>query len=235
MIESKKKILSHIELDNLSRLLEEMTLPGSSEPKVARLLKMQRLTNYYLVLFRLRTIVSPWLPEWVRCLWMPSDLFAVYWLYYCSSIHLLLVLVFVPIIIFIPWHRKEFGRYLNPSKKDKLHRDAQFIEQLLKFDKATLTYGLLWYRHHWSSPEGRVGLLVGDLRKLGLVPALAAVIISMATWYKDDSNPYLWGLVVIIATSYLMALLVLSRERPQQVIQLLEYAIQNTYQCNTTP
>lgn len=223
-------------IDKLSRLLDEMTWPGISEPKVARLLKMQRLRDYCLVGCLLLTVASPWLPPWMQCLWItPSELPDALLLGYCLSLNLIFVLVIVPISIFIKWHRKEFGRYLNPSKKDKLHRDAQFIEQLLKFDKATLTYGLLWYRHHWSSPEGRVGLFVGDLRKLGLFPALAALIISIATLFKEDSNPYLWGPVVIVATFYLLAFLVFSRERPQQVIQLLEYAIQHAYQCNTTP
>lgn len=229
MLETKK-------LDDLFRLLDEMTWPGVSEPKVARLLKMQRVQNYCLIGYLLLTVASPWLPAWMQCFSItPSELPDALLIGYCLSLNLILVLVFVTTYIFIAPHRKEFGRYLNPSKKDKLHRDAKFIKQLLTFDKAILTYGLLWYRHRWSSPEGRVGLFVGDLRKLGLFPALAALIISIATWCKEDSNPYLWGPVVIVAASYLMALLILSRERPQQVIQLLEYAIQHTYQCNTTP
>jgi hypothetical protein len=195
---------------------------------------MQSLRNYCLIGFLLLLLAYPFLPALGQCFGitlseLPDALLVV------SYLILILFLVVVATSPYITWHLKEFGRYLNPSKKDKLHRDAKFITQLLTFDKATLTYGLLWYRHRWSSPEGRVGLFVGDLRKLGLFPALAALIISIATLFKEDSNPYLWGPVVIVAASYLMALLILSRERPQQVIQLLEYAIQHAYQCNTTP
>lgn len=220
MLESEK-------LDKLSCLLDEITWPGISEPKVSRLLKMQRLQNYCLIGVPLLIITYHFLPALGQCFAIPDTLLVVSYLILLPGV--------VATTSYVGWHRKEFGPYLNPSEKDKLHRDAEFIKQLLKFDKAALTYGLLWYRHRWSSPEGRVGLLVGDLRKLGLFPALAALIISIATLCKEDSNPYLWGPAAIAAGFYLMALLILSRERPQQVIQLLEYAIEHADQGTVNP
>lgn len=129
-----------------------------------------------------------------------------------------------------PLHRKQRFPGLWTSQENALHRDAKFTIQLLTFDKATLAYGLLKYRHRWLSPEGHVALLVGDLRKLGLFPALVALIISVATLFKEntDTHLYIWGLTVIVTILYLMAFFALSRERPPQVIKLLEYAIQHT-------
>lgn len=229
-------------LDDLSRLLEEMTQPEISYPKFAPLLIMWRLLKYFLIGFLLTVIALFALVRWRQRLettppGFHDDLLAVY---------LLLVVLFLAIVttlifgfLYITWHRKQLVPYLFPSLKNTLHRDAKLITQLWTFDKATLVYGLLKYRHRWLSSEGRVAALVGDFRKLGLFPALAALFISAATLFKEDSNPFLsflWDFLAIVAIFYLIVFVaLLSRERPQQVIQLLEYAIQHADQYNTTP
>ncbi|MCE4363169.1 hypothetical protein [Xanthomonas citri] len=56
--------------------------------------------------------------------------------------------------------------------------DAQFLVRLAEFDKITLEHGLLQYKHHWSIVDGRVALLVDDIRKIGIFPAFAAAATS---------------------------------------------------------
>jgi hypothetical protein len=67
---------------------------------------------------------------------------------------------------------------LSALKKD-LHLDEKFITRLLRFDKETLAYGLLQYRYRWSFAEGRIVLISGELRKLGIFPALAALMYAI--------------------------------------------------------
>jgi hypothetical protein len=133
---------------------------------------------------------------------------------------------------------KEMAR-MCPSRENALHRDAKFIGRLLEFDKATLSYGLLQYRFRWSTNENDIAVLMGDLRKIGLIPALAALFISMyAAVSAGDSNPALLLLrdfVFAVVILYLISFLALSRRRHKQVIQLLEYAIQHADQYNTSP
>lgn len=156
-------------------------------------------------------------------------------------LHLVLGLVYLTTVIASAFHiiwrdRKQPFFPMLIALKNDLHRDAKLITRLLTFDQATLAYGLLQYHHCWSSFDGRVAGLAGDLRKFGLFPALAAVCISAATLLKEDSNLFLWVPVTVAAIFYLMALFALvSRERPQQVIQLMEYAIQHADQRSTTP
>lgn len=67
----------------------------------------------------------------------------------------------------------------------------------------------------------------GDVRKLGLFPALAAASLSATTLLKEDSTFFLWAPVILACCFYLIAFHAFSqRERPEQVIALLEYAVQ---------
>ncbi|WP_158684117.1 hypothetical protein [Stenotrophomonas sp. MYb57] len=128
-------------------------------------------------------------------------------------------------------HRKKpFAAMLAALERD-LQEDADVLNKLWAFDKAALAYGLLQYRHRWSSFDGRISVAAGDLRKLGLFPALAAASISASTLLKEGSNIFLWAPVMLTACFYLVAFVAYaSRERPQQVIELLEYAIHHADQ-----
>ena len=132
------------------------------------------------------------------------------------------------------WFQGKHGVWI--TLENDLRHDAKSIAQLRMFNKATLAYGLLQYRYRSSFLESRAALIGGNLRKLGLFPALAALAVSGAVLYKEDSNLFLWGSVILAAIFYLVALVAsLSLERHPQVIQLLEYAIQHPDQGNATP
>lgn len=231
-------------LDDLARLLKEMTRPGISHPKFARLLTMERLLvgsviGLLLLSLMLFHLVAWWRPE-LTTLEFDDALLVIAYLFAI----LLLVLLMTPSAYFLyfKWHRKQLAPYVSASLENALHRDSEFIKQLSTFNKATLAYGLLQYRHGHSSSEHRATAFIGDLRKLGLLPACLALFISLgsiATLFKGDKNPFFLFLAefsLALVILYLMASLgFLSRERPQQVIQLLEYAIQHANQGNATP
>lgn len=233
MLETKK-------IDDLFCLLRIMTRPWTGHPKAAPLLIMWRLLKCSLSGLVLTVIAYSWLPAlWQRFEVTPSELHDALFVVNCLFIAFLVVsmmIIFAGLLYIAP-HRKELVPYLCP--KDELHRDAEFITQLLAFDKATLAYGLLQYPHRWLFTEDLVAVLAGDLRKLGLFPALTALLISAAILFKADSNPFLLflrDLVAIVVIYYVAAFLnFLSSKRPRHVIKLLEYAIQYADQCNTTP
>lgn len=123
-------------------------------------------------------------------------------------------------------HRKQRFPGLLARIKLDIQADANFLTQLQSYDKPTLEYALLQYRYRWNVFDGRVGLLTGDLRKLGLFPALTASAMAASTLLKNDSNMYLWMPLILAACFYLVAFHAHGRrERPQQVVDLLDYAI----------
>jgi hypothetical protein len=108
-----------------------------------------------------------------------------------------------------------------------LHADTDHLGRLAAYDKATLQYALLQYRHHWDSVDSRVGMLIGDLRKLGVFPALAIYAMSASTLIKNESSYWLWLPLGVTTLLYSFQLFAHSgRERPQQVAELLRHAIE---------
>ena len=102
--------------------------------------------------------------------------------------------------------------------------------RLQSFNRATLEYAQLQYRHSWTSFDKRVSILAGDLRKIGLFPALAAIAMSAGTLLGENSNVYLCVPLILAGSFYLIAFFALAqRERSDQVIALLEYAVSHTH------
>lgn len=240
MLETKK-------IDDLFCLLRIMTRPWTGHPKAAPLLIRWSQLKCSLSGLVITLILYAWLPAlWQPFKVAPSELRDALLVVNCLFIVFLVVSVMIILagLLYIAPHCKELVHYLL-YQKDELHRDAEFISQLLTFDKATLAYGLLQYPHRWLYTENLVAALAGDLRKLGLFPALTVLLISAATLFKgygDPSGPsdpslfFLRNLVVIVAIYYVVAFLnFLSSMKPRHVIKLLEYAIQHADQCNTTP
>ena len=177
-------MLKNEKLDELSSLLEKMTQP---DPKW--LLIMKRLPVLFVMGFSVITLTLFHLNAWWRPELTTSEFDnALLVIVYLFAI-LLLFLLMTPLahLLYIMWHRKQFAPYLF-SKDHGLQRDAIFIERLLEFDKATLAYGLLQYRHKQLFPERLATASLGDLRKLGLLPACLALFISLGstTWLKED-------------------------------------------------
>lgn len=135
-------------------------------------------------------------------------------------------------------HKRRTSPILARLEMD-LSADATFVKRLQTFDRPTLEYALSQYRHHWESANGRVTLMAGEIRKVGLFPALVAASMAASTLLKEDGNLLLWAPLILACCFYLLGTMVLSRtERSGQVIKLLEYAISQHHQSlpaqNTT-
>jgi hypothetical protein len=219
-------------LDDLFSLLEEMTQSKFKYPKLAPPPIMQCFQKYSIrgflftsLLFLVLAVVQV-IRQHLGITSPPG--------FYLAALILILILqafgiVYVMTVVATAWWdgKQHFPAMLIALKKD-LHSDEKFITRLWTFDKETLAYGLLQYRHRWAFAEGRVVAMAGNMQKLGLVPAMAALLISAATFLRENNNAFVWATVIITAFLYLVALYVLdSLERPKQVIRLLEYAIQH--------
>lgn len=156
---------------------------------------------------------------------LPEPVAAIY------LIGVLLMVLYVATVIVnsvrIVWRyrHERFPAILGALEID-LKADAVFLAQLRAFDKPTLEYGLIQYRNHWGRPDKRLASLAGDIRRIGLLPALTAATMTAATLMKDGSTVLFWGPLIITCCFYLMGFIVVNqRERPEQVITLLEYAV----------
>lgn len=220
-------------LNELFGLLETMTQAKTSYPESSP--KMQRLQKHFIrgCLFTASVFV-------VLALGLAA------WQHYEGPAHpafyyVLLSVPLIPLVLFV-WmnfnialdQRRQHSSIMLTALKKDLHRDAEFVTRLLKFDKATLAYGLVQYRHRWSSFERRLAALA---RKPGLFAVVAVLIYLSAALLLEEKDSYLllWGLGIAAVILYAEAFeAFISLERPKQVIKLLEYAIQHIDQCNTT-
>lgn len=218
----------------LFQLLKDMTVPppkGASSPPPKPL--MQRIEKWLLIALVAALLLLVIAVAWYRFeSSAPSSGINV--VTGALSIAVLLLAVLYPIVstINMAWtawrERHEYFPVLFAAMQRNLQTDATFLARLWGFDKRTLEYGLIQYRHHWSMPDRRVGSLVGDIRKIGLFPALAATVVSAATLMKAGSNLYLWIPVAVTCALYMVGFITVNQhERSEQVIALLEYAIRH--------
>ena len=227
-------MLQEDKLDALLQLLKDMTDPTSRDtPPASRRIAPGFQTALAFGFFAGTIVlicIGAW--YWIRSSKPPHVVsYAALLLYVVSMLMACIYLVFVTIdaVRTTPWRRHEFfSATLGALQKD-IRMDASFLTRLWAFDKPTLEYGLIQYRYRWNITDRRLASLAGDIRKLGLFPALTAAAISAATLYKDSSDLWLWLPLVVACAFYLMAFIAVNqRERPDQVITLLEYAIRHT-------
>ncbi|MFB9038438.1 hypothetical protein [Xanthomonas arboricola] len=221
------------ELAALYELLEEMTL--AEDKKLASLPSewLKRIENWLMISFVITILVFLCFAGWYRygpgapvvkmigVLHVTNGILIVISLLYFATIS-------IGLYQFIRQHRrKSFALILRRLESDLLD-DAQFLGRLAEFDKITLEYGLLQYKHRWSTVDGRVSLLVGDIRKIGIFPAFAAAATSVTILAKQDSSFMLWTPLILACCFYLIAFYATGRrERPDQVIALLELVIRH--------
>lgn len=226
-------MLHNEKLDELFQLLKDMTVPPPKDtsPPPARLAR--RIENWLMIVL-VAAILLLVIIVACRRFSSPPPLPGVTIAISTLSAAILLLAFFYPIIVIIDvagtaWRQRyECFPVLFAALQKSLRTDAFFLTHLWSFDKPTLEYGLIQYRHHWSIPDRRVGSLVGDVRKIGLLPALATAVVSAITLKKADSDLYLWIPLAVTCAFYLIGFIAVNqRERPDQVIGLLEYAIRH--------
>ncbi|WP_407315462.1 hypothetical protein [Pseudomonas sp. nanlin1] len=219
------------ELAALYELLEEMTL--AEDKKISSLSSewLKKIENWLMISFLITILVFLCFAAWYRygpdapVVKMIGAMQVTNWV-----LLLIALLYFGTLSIgfyqFFRQHRRKSSALILKRLESDLLDDAQFLGRLAEFDKITLEYGLLQYKHRWSTVDGRVSLLVGDIRKIGIFPAFAAAAISVTILAKQDSSFMLWAPLILACCFYLIAFYATGRrERPDQVIALLELII----------
>lgn len=224
-------MLQREKLDDLFQLLENMTL--SSRENVAPPFSrwMQKIGKGLMIAYATAMVL---LVIVVACYWLgssqpirgiPWPVMALYLLGMGFGILYMLTAIADLVSMVRQSQRKRFGAILAPLKQD-LSKDAGFLTKLRRFDKPMLEYALIQYRHSSGTADGRIALLAGDLRKIGLFPALTAASMAAATLLKDNANPLFWAPLVVACCIYILGVgSIGQRERVHQVIALLEYTI----------
>ena len=229
-------MLEQERLEALLKLLAEMTL-CSRKPRVPSFSRRaEQIENILLTAFAGSMIltvllaVGYWyvgntpdgkIPKLVDQFYLFSVLIA--------ALYAITALIHTAYLIF-RFHKRRTSPILARLEMD-LSPDATFVKQLQTFDRPTLEYALSQYRHHWESANGRITLVAGEIRKVGLFPALVAASMAASTLLDKDGNLLLWAPLILACCFYLLGTMVLSRtERSGQVIKLLEYAISQHHQ-----
>lgn len=124
--------------------------------------------------------------------------------------------------------RKDKNHYIHERLRQDALLDWVAISHLRIYPVQLIEYALVQYKWRWETLESRLFLFSGDLRKLGLAPAVAASAAAASTALKNDGTILLWAPATIACCFYILSFTLLaSRERPKQVIELVSYAIKN--------
>lgn len=228
-------MLQNDKFDSLHKLLYEMTQENKADhhtlpPRLRQLERMFTLGFIVSVfLFAIVAFFDRLTSETINHS-MTSLLMLMLILYFAMLIFGVLHMLTHVVLAFRTTRRQGKGRFnaILASLEHDLSVDASFLKRLWEFDKETLQYALLQYQHRWRVFDGRMAMFSGDLRKLGLLPAFVAASISATTLLKEDANMFLWMPLILACGFYAISFCAMaSRERPEQVIALLEYAVQH--------
>ncbi|WP_139051295.1 hypothetical protein [Xanthomonas cannabis] len=132
-------------------------------------------------------------------------------------------------VIFIYFRQRKIpGKHSLIMKRIQrdIEEDYGHVVSLKKYPKHLLEYAFMQYKATWNVMNDRTALIVGDLKKLGLMPALAAAALSASRLIKEDANLILWLPVAMATCMYLVAFIAMaSRERLHYVTEIISYVI----------
>jgi hypothetical protein len=102
----------------------------------------------------------------------------------------------------------------------------QFLHELAGCEKQAVQYVLRHYQLHRVAMERRASLLSGSIDKIGMFPALAAVVLLWLSLSKAPFGNWLSILVPIIFLFHLLNILAFAlQQRMDRVIALLETSV----------
>lgn len=225
-------------LNDLFTLLNEMTLAKHGENAFSPPQKFQTIEKTLIIAYlcSLLTLITAalYVREFAETTTAHKLVLYLYLFNTVLSIVYLVTITAGTIYIFWKQRKAPYSAIMHRLNLD-MQGDADFLKRLNVFEKHILEYGLVQYRQSWGISENRVSLLAGNLRNLGLFPALAAASIAASKLIQEGSSLPLWLPIILAAVFSIMGTYALGqRERPQQVIELLEYAIQNSKESSSS-
>lgn len=219
-------------LSELFQLLKEMTVPPHKNVSPLPMPLMRRIERWLMIALVAATLLLVTAASYRFHFPVPSRS-AVVVTNFLAVVALLLAFLYLIIstinMAWTDWRRRgEYFPLIFEAMEKSLQTDARFLARLWEFDKPILEYGLIQYRHHWSIPDRRIGSLVGEIRRIGLLPALVTIGLAAHTIIKADSHPYVWMLLATIGALYVLGFFAMNQhERTDQVIAVVEYAIRH--------
>jgi len=141
-------------------------------------------------------------------------------------------LLFVPIIggaVFFWQLRKSPYKPFYSLVKSSAEMDVLFVNRLCQCDKRAIQYVLAYYKYERNGLEKRSSLFCGSVERIGLLPAIAALIVLMSSLAKI-SEVATWAVMLgpLIFIFYLMNIGIFQMtQRMDRVIAMLEYCIQS--------
>lgn len=222
-------MLQQERLDHLFQTPKDMTL-SMGQPAVPNIVRrMEFIGKSSLIAFSATVLILLIVALWDRYIMgsanqhLPGSVLHIYeasLLFAGATI--LINLINIVYLLYLK-QRMPFSSVLIPLEKN-LSGDAAFLEDLWTFNKPTLEYALLQYRHHRERSEKRFAILSGDISKVSLFSLITATY--SVPLLSGNENPIFWISIAIVFCLLLLALGTLPRrERTNQVIELLEYAI----------
>ncbi|WP_045758515.1 hypothetical protein [Xanthomonas albilineans] len=221
-------MLKQESLVSLFSLLEEMTLVKRDKEAFISLEWIRRLEFLIIFggfVFGIMLIISELIQYMFLPLINPFFIKLFRWfLIFFGIIYMFIQILDMAIFLF---RRRKQGASVKLSRlKNDMLSDVGFLNQLLCYEKATLEYALLQYRNNFDNLDGRVGFLIGDLRRNGLFPAFLALFIAASNFMKDNRSVYFFIILIPVAFFYLFGIYLRGRqERAKQVVDLIDYAI----------
>lgn len=214
------------EIDHISSVITTMMSIKNNEYtfKGSNLLRSIEQKSVYFIIFSTLLIISS-----AFCMYISSEnsffMRAIFIIGYLISIFSSITYMISNIIIIAQLHRHHSSHTLAAINSGASN-NIEYLQILSGFTKPALEWYLLHYRHHWECIDKRVALRIGDLPKIGLLPALMAASVVASTLIKYESNIFLWTPMIIFCQFYIVEFFNSNnRDRHKQVIAILEYTI----------
>jgi len=127
----------------------------------------------------------------------------------------------------------EVSKLKNPEREvssplvEAFNDDMDLIYQLsISFEPHHLSYAKAMYASMAKQARERIGLLVGALDKVGLIPVAATTYLSIAKAIKDglDFGPYQWVVVAFVCLYFLAIRMTATAQWMEHVAELYAHA-----------
>jgi hypothetical protein len=135
-----------------------------------------------------------------------------------------LLLASVP--FFVKLRKDPFFALLDVTRGD-MQLYAEYVAELHRYPKPLLQYARMHFSFHREGFDGRLALLSGEIKRIGLFPGLLAVAVG-GVKLIHGSNPWLWLPVILTGCFYFMSFAASDKPMKMElVVRIMDYAIEH--------